>query len=62
MIADRAIQYGGSCGGKILADEGEVIEITLVQVCTDELEDIEVEAVSGDHDSNPEFRLVADND
>ena len=30
----------------------------LVQVCTDELEDVEVEVVSRDHGLQPEFRLL----
>lgn len=49
VIADGAVQYWYRCGEKILADEAEMEQIVLVQMRKDELEDIEVEAVSRDH-------------
>jgi len=50
VVTDGPVQYGYRCSEKTLADKTEVKEIVLFQMRKDELEDIEVEIVSGDHE------------
>jgi hypothetical protein len=51
VIADGAVERGHRCGEEAPADETELGLVVLVEVRDDELEDIEVEAVGGDHEA-----------
>jgi hypothetical protein len=59
IVADGPIQYGYRCGEKVLADETDMKQIVLFQMRADELEDIEVEVVSRDHETVREIIVDA---
>ena len=50
VVADGLMQCGYRCSEKIPADERDMKQIVLFQMRKDELEDIEVEIVSRDHE------------
>lgn len=49
VVFDGPIQQGCRSGEEILADETEVEQVLLLQMCEYELENVQVEIISGDH-------------